>query len=186
MASRSPRCVAVGTSEGSEGNGNFSQSAPSAGTKSHPWPKGVAATPQHLNATSFLKIGCSSPRTLRYHWPGWRFGLPSRAASVDAYPSGVPCQRRGAACGQHVLGPRRGGPSAHQVDGLPEFEVKFILDSRICRSRFQYLVDWVGYDAFERTWELAANLSHASLEVETFHKLFPSKPRSPDPADSNI
>ena len=39
-----------------------------------------------------------------------------------------------------------------QVDVLLEFEVREILDSRICRRKIQYLVDWVGYDIYERSW----------------------------------
>ena len=39
-------------------------------------------------------------------------------------------------------------PPAIEVDGVPEFEVHSIMDSRIRRRKLEYLVDWVGYDAF--------------------------------------
>ena len=42
-------------------------------------------------------------------------------------------------------------PSPMEVDGVPEFEVQAVLDSRIRRRKLQYLVDWVGYDASDRT-----------------------------------
>ena len=69
-------------------------------------------------------------------------------------------------------------PPPHlRVDGLPEFEVHEILDSRFRRGKLEYLVDWVGYDVSERSWQPVLNLSHATLAVEAFHALFPSKPR---------
>ena len=42
-------------------------------------------------------------------------------------------------------------PLPIQVDGFPEFEVNSILDSKFRRGKLFYLVDWVGYDASERT-----------------------------------
>ena len=68
-------------------------------------------------------------------------------------------------------------PPPLHVDGLPEFEVHEILDSRFRRGKLQYLVDWVGYDASERSWQPVVNMSHVALAVQAFHALFPSKPR---------
>ena len=51
-------------------------------------------------------------------------------------------------------------PLPIQVDGLPEFEVNSILDSRFRRRKLQYLVDWVGYDESERSWEPADNITN--------------------------
>ena len=42
-------------------------------------------------------------------------------------------------------------PPLENVDSYPEFEVDRILDSKIRRGKIMYLVDWVGYDASERT-----------------------------------
>ena len=39
-------------------------------------------------------------------------------------------------------------PLPIEVDGLPEFEVFAILDSKFRRRKLYYLVDWVGYGAF--------------------------------------
>ena len=68
-------------------------------------------------------------------------------------------------------------PLPIQVDGLPEFEVASILDSKFRRRRLFYKVDWVGYDVSEQCWQPAGNLSHAGLAVSKFHKKFPFKPR---------
>ena len=42
-------------------------------------------------------------------------------------------------------------PPPEFVDSYEEFEVHKILGSRIRRRQLEYLVDWVGYDASERT-----------------------------------
>ena len=67
-------------------------------------------------------------------------------------------------------------PLPIQVDGFPEFEVNSILDSRFRRRKLHYLVDWVGYDESERTWEPAANITNAAKAIADFHRSFPSKP----------
>ena len=68
-------------------------------------------------------------------------------------------------------------PLPTQVDGLPEFEVQEILDSRYFYRKLQYLVDWVGYDQSDISWEPMENLSNASLAIKECHKKFPDKPR---------
>ena len=60
-------------------------------------------------------------------------------------------------------------PLPTQVDGLPEFEVNKILDSKFRRRKLFYLVDWVGYNQSEQSWEPAANLAHATMAVQEFH-----------------
>ena len=73
-------------------------------------------------------------------------------------------------------------PLPVQVDGLPEFEVNSILDSRFRRQKIYYLVDWVGYDQSKRTWEPAENLTNAANAISDFHTAFPSKPHLLSPA----
>ena len=68
-------------------------------------------------------------------------------------------------------------PVPTQVDGLPEFEVKSIVDSRYFFRKLQYMVDWVGYDQFDLSWEPMENLSNASLAIKEFHEKYPDKPR---------
>ena len=61
-------------------------------------------------------------------------------------------------------------PPPIQVDGVPEFEVQAVLDSRIRRRTLQYFVDWVGYDESNRSWERAHALNNATEAVDAFHK----------------
>ena len=68
-------------------------------------------------------------------------------------------------------------PLPTQVDDLPEFEVKSVVDSRYFHRKFQYKVDWVGYRHSDLTWEPVENLENASLTITNFHELFPDKPR---------
>ena len=70
-------------------------------------------------------------------------------------------------------------PPPQHVDGLPEFEVHKILDSKFHRRKLQYFVDWVGYDFSERSWEPAISLLNAQLAIDAFHLEFPLKPRPP-------
>ena len=67
-------------------------------------------------------------------------------------------------------------PLPIQVDGLPEFEVDFLLDSKFRRRKLFYKIRWVGYDTFEDSWEPALNLSNASDAISAFHIKYPSKP----------
>jgi Chromo (CHRromatin Organisation MOdifier) domain/Integrase core domain len=60
--------------------------------------------------------------------------------------------------------------------GQEEYEVAKILDSRLRNRRFQYLVDWVGYDASERTWISADDLDDDDSLVIDFHTAYPQKP----------
>ena len=66
-------------------------------------------------------------------------------------------------------------PPPIEVDGIEEFEVSEILDSRINRGKLEYLVYWQGYEVHERTWEPAANLENASEMIAEFHCEYPSK-----------
>ena len=68
-------------------------------------------------------------------------------------------------------------PLLAQVDGLPEFEVKDILDSIYFYCKLHYLVDWMGYDQSEISWQPVENLSNAGKAIEEFHEKFPDKPR---------
>ena len=68
-------------------------------------------------------------------------------------------------------------PLPTQVDGLPEFEVKDILDSIYFYRKLLYLVDWVGYDQSEISWQPVGNLSNAGKAIKEFREKFPDKPR---------
>lgn len=66
-------------------------------------------------------------------------------------------------------------PPALVVNGEEEWEVERILDSRWYYRKFQYLVQWIGYD--HPTWEPAENVLHAPVAVREFHASYPAKPR---------
>ena len=58
---------------------------------------------------------------------------------------------------------------------LLEYEAKLNFKNR----KLLYLVDKVGYDVNERSWEPTDNLAHAQSPIEDFHARFPLKPRYP-------
>ena len=62
------------------------------------------------------------------------------------------------------------------IDDSEEYEVENILDSRICRRKLQYLVDWKGHDPSARSWEPAENLANTTELVRGFHEQYPDKP----------
>lgn len=65
-----------------------------------------------------------------------------------------------------------------EAEGNIAYEVEEVLDSkRVQGGRVQYLVKWVGYDA--PTWEKSTNLDNCDALLDTFHRLYPMKPRSP-------
>jgi hypothetical protein len=74
-------------------------------------------------------------------------------------------------------GPNFTRPPPDLVDGLEEFEVEKILDSRRRRRQLQYLVKWKGYPDADNTWEPAIHL-HAPDVVQDFHAAHPSAVRS--------
>ena len=67
-------------------------------------------------------------------------------------------------------------PPAVTVEDVLEYEVKEILDSRVRNSKLEYLVDWVGYDPHERSWEPASYLDHAPEEIARYHERYPDRP----------
>ena len=68
-------------------------------------------------------------------------------------------------------------PPPIQVDGVPEFEVQAVLDSRFRRRKLEYFVDWVGYDASDRSWETANAVNTVREAMDAFHKKIPDRPR---------
>ena len=66
------------------------------------------------------------------------------------------------------------------VDGMPEYEVEAVLDSKIQRGKLRYLVDWKGYGPEERTWEPAEHLTHTEEVVRTYHQQHPQRPSATD------
>ena len=75
-------------------------------------------------------------------------------------------------------------PLPIHVDGFPEFEVHSVLDSRFKRRKLEYLVDCIGHDASDWTWEPATNLPNAQDAIATFHIRYPSRLSPVSPAMS--
>ena len=136
----------------------------------------VAAAPYH-HLSALIKIGRPQTWALPYHWPGWllsyRLGFRS---SIKIHPV-----FHVSLLEPHVANTFFGRvvdiPPPIEVDGIPEFVVQAVLDSRIRRRTLQYFVDWVGYDESDRSWERAGALHNATKAVDAFHKIFPAKPR---------
>lgn len=85
-----------------------------------------------------------------------------------------------------IPGQRQPEPPPVEVEGLEEWIVEDILDSRWeCRGRggprLKYTVKWIGYDA--PTEEPAPYLEHAQEIVANFHRRYPNKPRPGDSLD---
>jgi hypothetical protein len=56
-------------------------------------------------------------------------------------------------------------PPPIEIEGVEEFEVRQILDSKISSRRLYYLVEREGYAPCDRTWEPMENLANASANV---------------------
>jgi RNase H-like domain found in reverse transcriptase/Integrase zinc binding domain/Chromo (CHRromatin Organisation MOdifier) domain len=65
-------------------------------------------------------------------------------------------------------------PPPDIIDEQEEYEVKQVLDARICRKKLQYRIRWKGYSEAEDTWEPCDNV-HAPDLVEEFTRKHPTK-----------
>jgi hypothetical protein len=59
------------------------------------------------------------------------------------------------------------------VEGISEYEIEAILNSRIQERKLWYMMDWKGYKLEERTWEPTENITHAAEAVATYHLRYP-------------
>jgi len=71
-------------------------------------------------------------------------------------------------------------PPPEIIDGVEEYVVEEVLDSRIVRGKLKYYVDWEGYTAEERTWEPAEHLTGTPDLVARFHHRYPLRPSPKD------
>ena len=58
-----------------------------------------------------------------------------------------------------------------------EYEVETILDAKVIRRKFKYLVKWKGYPDSENSWEPLDNIKNASKAIAQFHQKHPGAPR---------
>jgi len=66
-------------------------------------------------------------------------------------------------------------PPPDLVDGIEEFEVEEILDSRQRRDRLEFLVKWKGYGTEENSWEPASDV-YAPAKVAEYYQQHPEAP----------
>jgi len=72
-------------------------------------------------------------------------------------------------------------PAPVIIDGEPEYEISWMVDSKIDRRqacKLLYKVIWLGYEdtGDESEWILVSELSHAANLVSDFHIAYPAKP----------
>lgn len=60
------------------------------------------------------------------------------------------------------------------IDEQEEYEVKAILNSRLKRSKVEYLVRWKGFGTEEQSWEPLENVKHAQEELDKFYRENPN------------
>lgn len=60
-------------------------------------------------------------------------------------------------------------PAPIEIDGQEEYEVEKLLDSRIYRNQFQYLVQWKGDDTSHNSWEPFDNVTNSRKLIQQFH-----------------
>ena len=105
----------------------------------------------------------------------YRIGLPP---SIKIHPVFHVSLLR-AAASDPLPGQKQSAPPPVEVDGVEEFEVQEILDSRWERRgrggpRLRYLVQWTSYD--DPTEVPADHLENAQEIVANFHRRYPYKP----------
>ncbi|KAH8148009.1 uncharacterized protein LAJ45_07773 [Morchella importuna] len=62
-----------------------------------------------------------------------------------------------------------------EIKGEEEWQGEEILDSRKRKGRFEYLVQYMGYD--DASWQQLSDLEHSPDIVRRFHERYPRKPK---------
>jgi len=67
-------------------------------------------------------------------------------------------------------------PEPVVIEGMPEYEVEEIKDSRLKRGKLEFLVKWSSYTDDYNTWEPEANCTNSCDIINEFYKSNPSTP----------
>ena len=162
-----------------DGDGGLSQSSLSASTHTSSRTKKVAPATQHLHNSSFVQVGYSLTWSLCHHWSGWHIFFPTRSPPFHAYPSGLPRQPSGAACGQQVSRPRRADPPSP-----PRGRLARVRGSRKFwnpRSTDASFTIWLigSVTIFLSTLGNLLQTQKMPSQQKKYHSQFPLKPRDP-------
>ena len=65
------------------------------------------------------------------------------------------------------------------VDGLEEFEVHLVVDSKIWRRKLYYLIEWVGYTNEHNTWVPVGDVQNAGQAIAAYHFKYPGRAGAP-------
>ena len=68
-------------------------------------------------------------------------------------------------------------PEVIEVEGIPEYEVEEVFDSRLKKGKLENLVKWSGYTDDHNTWKSESNLINLKEAINNFHKSNPSTSR---------
>jgi len=72
------------------------------------------------------------------------------------------------------------------INSEEEWEVKEILDSRMKNKHLQYLVNWMGYNSAENSWEPDKILANTPEAIKESHNKHPDAPRNQGQQPSKI
>ena len=60
-------------------------------------------------------------------------------------------------------------PPPELIEGEPEYEVNYVLDSHFFRCKLEYKIRWKGYDTSYDSWEAATFIANAPEAIANFH-----------------